>query len=96
MSVDTAHTIRASSAAVVIVTTMKNVIIIAPQHTREGQLAAMSKSLARTNKSQGPGQCDSARQQVGSVAVGTLAPGKRLFLNVRCRCLLGTLRGKKL
>jgi hypothetical protein len=46
MSVDTAHTIRASSAAVVIVTTMKNVIIIAPQHTREGQLAAMSKSLA--------------------------------------------------
>jgi hypothetical protein len=69
MSVDTAHTIRASSAAVVIVTTMKNVIIIAPQHTREGQLAAMSKSLARTNKSQGPGQCDSARQQVGAVAL---------------------------
>jgi hypothetical protein len=27
--------------------------------------------------------------------VGTLAPKKRLFLNVPCSCLLGTLRGKK-
>jgi hypothetical protein len=67
----------------------------------DGELHRLARTIIKDNRLFDPPDLDGRMPRVSkwercdSAILGTLALKKRLVLNASCRCLLGTLRGKK-